>query len=107
MPDTPTNLLKFLRSAAFKPEEILEISEVLGIQHGLRRMCSTVYVLDGKDSYSSPAWLKKLATAATVDTSKNIYLYGKFPEQSIYHYDSVWNVTWDIEPIEVIASTRT
>lgn len=107
MPDTPTSLLKFLQSAAFKPEEILEISEVLGMQHGIRRMCSTVYVLDGKNGYSSPAWMKKLATTAAVDTSENIYLYGKFPEQSIYHYDRVWNVTWDIEPVEVIARTRT
>lgn len=106
MPDTPTSLLKFLRSASFKPEEIFEISEVLGMQHGIRRMCSTVYALDGRDGYSSPAWMKKLAAAATVDTSENIYLYGKFSEQSIYYYDRVWNVTWDIEPLEAIARTR-
>ena len=85
MPDTPTSLLKFLCSAAIKTEEIFEISEVLGMQHGIRRMCRTVYMLDGKDGYSSPARIKTLAMATTADTSENTYLYGKFSEQSIYH----------------------
>ena len=93
-------LIMALRIATFDTEEIIEISEYLGAEDAIRRICS-IGRLIARSERDDMLWLKRLDEYAMDIGKEAICISNSFTEDEIYWHDDIFDVYWNINPREV------
>ena len=93
----PDWIISAVRIANFRADEIVELSEQIGMQDSARRIASIASLLSEKDT-EGREWLKELAEYASQCATENIWLDMAMSHSNIYWADEKFGVLWNAPP---------
>ena len=92
-------LITAVRIANFRVDEIVELSEQIGMQDGARRVASIASLLSEEDAEGRD-WLKELAEYAAQCGTEDVLLESD-GSSTVYWKDEKFGVLWNVNPEEV------
>ena len=94
----PDWIISAVRIANFRADEIVELSEQIGMQDGARRIASIASLLSEEDT-DGRDWLSELAEYASLCAEDgNIWLDMLMPQNKVFWEDKQFGVLWNVPP---------
>ncbi len=93
-------LITAVRIANFRVDDIVELSEQIGMQDGARRIASIASLLSEEDA-AGRDWLKELEEYASQCGTEDIWLEDDRGTYRLYWRDEKFGVLWNVDPEEV------
>ena len=97
---TPEWLIMAVRVSSFPSDEVIYLSEKLGMQDAVRRICSIASLLPDKET-SAKSWLRELQEYTYGLEDEYIWLDAEIPKNHIHWKDEKFGVLWNISPEDV------